>query len=64
MLGHHPFHAVGDKYVRAVVEAAGCVPVLVPALGELVSVDEDLNVLARTPIYNRNLSLVMCRPVQ
>ena len=24
MLGHHPFHAVGDKYVRAVVEAAGC----------------------------------------
>lgn len=31
---------------------------------QLVSVDEDLNVLARTPIYNRNLSLVMCRPVQ
>lgn len=31
---------------------------------QLVSVDEDLNVLARTPIYDRNLSLVMCRMLQ
>lgn len=31
---------------------------------QLVSVDEDLNVLARTPVYDRNLSLVMCQPVQ
>jgi putative glutamine amidotransferase len=45
MLGHHPFHAVGDKYVRAVVEAAGGIPVLIPALGELVSVDEVLSVV-------------------
>ena len=31
---------------------------------QLVSVDEDLNVLARTPVYDRNLSLVMCRMLQ
>ncbi|HJS17101.1 MAG TPA: hypothetical protein VJ785_00020 [Anaerolineales bacterium] len=31
---------------------------------QLVSTDKDLNVIARTPVYDRNLSLVMCRPVQ
>lgn len=30
-----PFHAVGDKYVRAVSLAAGGLPVILPALGEL-----------------------------
>jgi putative glutamine amidotransferase len=30
-----PFHAVGDKYVAAVAETAGGLPVLLPALGEL-----------------------------
>jgi putative glutamine amidotransferase len=44
-IGHHPFHAVGDKYVRAVVEAADAVPLLIPALGELVSIDEVLEVV-------------------
>jgi putative glutamine amidotransferase len=44
-IGHHPFHAVGDKYIRAVVEAANCVPLLIPALGELVSVDEVLDAI-------------------
>jgi len=45
MIGHHPFHAVGEKYLRAVAEAADGVPMLIPALGELVSVDEWLDVL-------------------
>jgi putative glutamine amidotransferase len=31
-IGLHPFVAVGEKYVRAVVDAAGGVPVLWPAL--------------------------------
>ena len=30
---------------------------------QLVSVDKDMNVLARTPVYDRNLSLVMCHPL-
>jgi putative glutamine amidotransferase len=45
MIGDHPFHAVGDKYVRAVVEAADAVPLLIPALGDLVSIDEVLDVV-------------------
>jgi putative glutamine amidotransferase len=45
MLGHHPFHAVGEKYLRAVAEAAGCVPLLIPALGDIVSVDEVLDIV-------------------
>ncbi|HET6395336.1 MAG TPA: gamma-glutamyl-gamma-aminobutyrate hydrolase family protein [Pseudoxanthomonas sp.] len=31
-IGLHPFLAVGEKYVRAVVEGAGATPVLLPAL--------------------------------
>jgi putative glutamine amidotransferase len=40
MIGPHPFHAVGDKYVRAVVEAANAIPLLIPALGESLGFDE------------------------
>jgi putative glutamine amidotransferase len=45
VIGHHPFHAVGHKYVQAVVEVADAVPLLVPALGDLLSVDEVLDVV-------------------
>jgi putative glutamine amidotransferase len=34
ILGPHPFHCVGEKYITAVAAAAGGVPVLVPSLGE------------------------------
>jgi putative glutamine amidotransferase len=40
MIGPHPFHAVGDKYVRAVVDAAHAIPLLIPALGEHLGLDE------------------------
>ena len=33
-----PFHAVGDKYLRALTEAAGCAPLIVPALVERLEV--------------------------
>jgi putative glutamine amidotransferase len=42
MIGDHPFHAVGEKYVLAVAQAAGAIPLLIPALGDVVSVDEIL----------------------
>jgi putative glutamine amidotransferase len=45
MIGDHAFHAVGDKYVRAIVEAADGIPLLIPALGDLTSVDEILDVV-------------------
>ena len=35
-LNGHPYHIVGDKYVRAVAEAAGAVPVAIPALPEAI----------------------------
>lgn len=42
-LGHHPFHAVGDKYIRAVSDGAGALPWLLPALGDWYDWDEVLD---------------------
>lgn len=42
MIGRHPFHAVGEKYIRAVIEAAGAIPFLIPSLGEALDLDEVL----------------------
>jgi len=43
MLGLHPFHVVGDKYARAVLEGAGGLPLLVPALAEELGLDDLLD---------------------
>jgi putative glutamine amidotransferase len=40
MVGKHPFHMVGDKYARAVLEAAGAAPLLIPALAEELRFEE------------------------
>ena len=40
MLGAHPFHAVGEKYILAVIEAAGGLPVLIPALGGQLDLEQ------------------------
>lgn len=40
MIGPHPFHAVGEKYIAAVTEAAGAIPLLVPVLGAEIGLDE------------------------
>ncbi len=34
-LDNSPFHSVGDKYLRAVVEAAHAIPMVIPAFGEV-----------------------------
>ena len=34
MVGHHPFHMVGEKYITAVRDGAGAMPLLVPVLTE------------------------------
>lgn len=36
-LGAHPFHVVGDKYLRAVAAAAGALPMMLPALPGLIA---------------------------
>ncbi len=40
MVGAHPFHMVGEKYARAVLEASGAIPLLIPSLGEELRLDE------------------------
>src|SRR5579883_2460692 len=37
-LHERPFHTAADRYARAVVEAAGCVPVIIPAIGAQLDV--------------------------
>ena len=43
MVGAHHFHMVGEKYARAVMEAAGAAPLLIPALAEELRFDELLD---------------------
>jgi len=42
MMGQHPFHAVGEKYIKAVAEGADCLPVLLPVLPDPLDMDEVL----------------------
>lgn len=42
MINAHPFHAVGEKYIRAVAEAAGAIPLLIPSLADIVDNEEIL----------------------
>ncbi len=39
-IGEHPFHAVGQKYILAAAEAAGALPLLVPAISDHVDIEE------------------------
>lgn len=38
-----PFHSIGDKYLRAVHDVAGCVPVMIPSLGDEHDLDATLD---------------------
>ena len=40
VLGLHPFHVVGEKYARAVLDGAGGLPLLIPAFAEELGMDE------------------------
>lgn len=54
-IGHHPFQAVGEKYIRAVVDGAGCLPVLIPSLTpplDLRALLENLDGLLLTGAYS------------
>jgi putative glutamine amidotransferase len=42
MIGPHPFHAVGEKYIAAVAQAADCLPLLIPVLETPLDVTEIL----------------------
>ena len=54
-----PFHAVGEKYITAVVEGAGGMPLVLPVLGEaydLPSLLDRLDGLVNVVIESRNQS--------
>jgi putative glutamine amidotransferase len=40
MVGLHPFHMVGEKYARAVLEAAGALPLVIPSLADELRLDD------------------------
>jgi len=40
MLGAHPFHVAGEKYLTAVLEAADAVPLIIPALASELRLEE------------------------
>ena len=42
MIGPHPFHAVGEKYIAAIAQAADCLPLLIPVLETPLDVTEIL----------------------
>jgi putative glutamine amidotransferase len=43
MIGPHPFHAVGEKYIVAVRDGAGAIPVLIPVLEKPIDIEEILD---------------------
>jgi putative glutamine amidotransferase len=45
MLGPHPFHAVGEKYITALLRQAGALPLIIPSLGEELGLQELLGAL-------------------
>jgi len=40
MLGLHPFHAVGEKYITPLLSISGALPLLIPSLGEELGLSE------------------------
>jgi putative glutamine amidotransferase len=42
MLGKHPFHMVGEKYILAVREGSGALPLLIPVLDPAIPTDDIL----------------------
>lgn len=43
MIGPHPFHAVGEKYIVAVRDGAGALPLLIPVLDTPIDIAEILD---------------------
>jgi len=43
MIGPHPFHAVGEKYIVAVRDGAHALPLLIPVLETPIDIDEILD---------------------
>lgn len=42
-IGGHPFHAVGEKYLAALIDGAGALPLIIPAMAEHLDIEEILS---------------------
>lgn len=43
IIGPHPFHAVGEKYLTALTDVAGATPLVIPSLAERLQIDDLLD---------------------
>ncbi len=43
MIGIHPFHMVGEKYLRAIIDGANALPLVVPVLADDIEIDAVLS---------------------
>src|SRR6476659_7984521 len=51
MIGPHPFHAVGEKYITAVAHAADWLPLLIPVLETPLDVTDIRAVANAVPVF-------------
>ncbi len=45
MVGHHAYHLAGEKYLTAILDAAGGIPLIIPAIGRELALDELLGAI-------------------
>ena len=45
IIGPHPFHIAGEKYIKAISNFSSCLPILIPALANEASLDQLLPML-------------------
>lgn len=43
MIGLHPYHCIGDKYIRGITDAMNAVPILMPAIGDMTLLENYLS---------------------
>jgi len=43
MIGLHPYHCIGDKYIRGITDAMNAVPILMPAIGDMALLENYLS---------------------
>jgi len=45
VIGPHPFHIAGEKYIKAISDSSHCLPILIPAMADESSMDQLLTMV-------------------
>ncbi len=67
MVGKHPFHMVGEKYIAAVRDGSGATPLLIPVLAnpippaELLASVDGFRSPVRFPMWHRSITAGLLR---